>query len=310
MRRARSPSCNRRRISRISVTGLLRPAIAPSSEKKVTSRRQSAPVGASTPRKSPVTSRRVAHDARPWVAQHGRPCLAQDGRPRVAQLARPRWLTIRRPLTAFRFLYHVTLGHPRTDFHVPAPKQPQTLPEILSREDVWRLLHARTHPRPRLLLATTYAAGLRVSEVVALKVSDLDPERMTIRVEQGKGGKDRYVPLATRLLTELRAFWKIAPPRVWLFANRQGTRPIDITVAQKIYTAAKLRAGIRKRGGIHALRHAFATHSLEAGTDLHTVQRLLGHRHISTTMRYFHLSHGRLVSTRSPLDLPEPSGAA
>src|SRR3990172_6988852 len=238
MRRARSPSCNRRRISRISVTGLLRPAIAPSSEKKVTSRRQSAPVGASTPRKSPVPSRRVAHDARPWVAQHGRPCLAQDGRPRVAQLARPRWLTIRRPLT------------------------------ILSREEVWRLLGACMHPRHRLLLATTYAAGLRVSEGVALKVSDLDAERMTVRVEQGKGGKDRYVPLATRLLTELRAFWQITPPRVWLFANRQGTRPIDITVAQKIYMAAKLRAGIRKRGGIHALRHAFATHSLEAGTDL------------------------------------------
>jgi len=220
------------------------------------------------------------------------------------------WSTCSQVAHAFRFLYHVTLGHPRTDFHVPAPKQPQTLPEILSREDVWRLLHACTHPWHRLLLATTYAAGLRVSEVVALKVSDLDPERMTIRVEQGKGGKDRYVPLSTRLLTELRASWQIAPPRVWLFPNRQGTRPTDITVAQKIYTMAKLRAGIRKRGGIHALRHAFATHSLEAGTDLHTVQRLLGHRHISTTMRYFHLSHGRLVSTRSPLDLPEPSGAA
>jgi len=220
------------------------------------------------------------------------------------------WSTCSQAAHAFRFLYHVTLGHPRTDFHVPAPKQPQTLPEILSREDVWRLLHACTHPWHRLLLATTYAAGLRVSEVVALKVSDLDPERMTIRVEQGKGGKDRYVPLSTRLLTELRASWQIAPPRVWLFPNRQGTRPTDITVAQKIYTMAKLRAGIRKRGGIHALRHAFATHSLEAGTDLHTVQRLLGHRHISTTMRYFHLSHGRLVGTRSPLDLPEPIGVA
>ncbi len=200
----------------------------------------------------------------------------------------------------------MTLGHPRTDFHVPLPKQPQKLPEILSREEVWRLLTVPPHPRHRLLLTTVYAAGLRVSEAIALKVSDIDTDRMTMRIEQGKGAKDRYVPLAARLLRELRAYWRTAPPRVWLFANRQGTRPIDITVAQKIYTLAKLRAGIQKQGGIHALRHAFATHLLEAGVDLHTVQRLLGHRQISTTMRYFHLSQGRLVGTRSPLDLPKP----
>jgi integrase/recombinase XerD len=157
-----------------------------------------------------------------------------------------------------------------------------------------------------LLLATIYAAGLRVSEAIRLKVSDIDIDRITIRIEQGKGAKDRYVPLATRLLHDLRAYWTSAPPRVWVFANRQGTRPIDFTVAQKIYMLAKLRAGIVKHGGIHALRHAFATHLLEAGVDLHTVQRLLGHRQISTTMRYFHLSQGRLVGTRSPLDLPKP----
>jgi integrase/recombinase XerD len=216
------------------------------------------------------------------------------------------WSTCSQAANAFRFLYHVTLGHPRTEFHVPLPKQPQKLPEILSREEVWRLLTVPPHPRHRLLLTTVYAAGLRVSEAIALKVSDIDADRMTMRIEQGKGAKDRYVPLAARLLRELRAYWQTAPPRVWLFANRQGTRPIDITVAQKIYTLAKLRAGIQKQGGIHALRHAFATHLLEAGVDLHTVQRLLGHRQISTTMRYFHLSQGRLVGTRSPLDLPKP----
>lgn len=220
------------------------------------------------------------------------------------------WSTCSQAAHAFRFLYHVTLGHPRTDFHVPAPKQPQKLPEILSREEVCRLLAAPPHPRHRLLLTTVYAAGLRVSEAIALKVSDIDADRMTIRIEQGKGAKDRYVALAARLLQDLRAYWKSAPPGVWLFANRQGTRPIDITVAQKIYTMAKLRAGIHKQGGIHALRHAFATHLLEAGTDLHTVQRLLGHRQISTTMRYFHLSQGRLVGTRSPLDLPQPLSLA
>jgi len=218
------------------------------------------------------------------------------------------WSTCSQAAHAFRFLYHVTLGHPRTDFHVPAPKQPQKLPELLSREDIWRLLNACPQPRHRLLLATTYAAGLRVSEVVALKLSDLDADRMTVRVAQGKGAKDRYVPLATRLLHDWRAYWQTAPPRVWLFANRQGTRPIDITVAQKIYTMAKLRAGIQKQGGIHALRHAYATHLLEAGKDLQAVQHQLGHRHLSTTMRYFHLTQGRLLATGSPFDLPGPLG--
>lgn len=216
------------------------------------------------------------------------------------------WSTCSQAANAFRFLYHVTLGRPRTEFVVPLPKQPQKLPEILSREEVWRLLTAPPHPRHRLILAVVYAAGLRVSEAIALKVSDIDADRMTVRIAQGKGAKDRYVPLAKRLLQDLRAYWKTTPPGVWLFANRQGTRPIDITVAQKIYMMAKLRAGIQQHGGIHALRHAFATHLLEAGTDLHTVQRLLGHRHISTTLRYFHLSHGRLVGTCSPLDLPTP----
>ena len=159
------------------------------------------------------------------------------------------WSTCSQAANAFRFLYHVTLGQPRTDFHVPLPKQPQKLPEILSREEVWRLLTGPPHPRHRLLLATVYAAGLRVSEAIALKVADIDADRMTIRITQGKGAKDRYVPLAARLLRELRAYWQTAPPRVWLFANRQGSRPIDITVAQKIYTLAKLRAGIVKQGG-------------------------------------------------------------
>ena len=156
------------------------------------------------------------------------------------------------------------------------------------------------------MLATAYAAGLRFSEVVGLKVTDIDPDRMTIRVEQGQGGKDRYVPLSEQLLKDLRRYWTLHAPGRWVFANRQGTRPMDISIAQKIFMLAKARAGICKRGGIHALRHAFATHVLEAGTDLHTVQRLLGHQHLSTTMRYFHLSQRRITGTPSPLDLPRP----
>ena len=227
----------------------------------------------------------------------------------LIQERQPSWSTCSQAAHAFRFLYHVTLGRPRTEFHVPAPKQPQQLPDILSREEVWSLLRACSHPWHRLLLATTYAAGRRVSEVVALKVTDLDTDRMTIHITLGKGAKDRFVPLSPRLLQDFRTYWRIHPPRVWLFANRQGTRPIDITVAQKLYTFAKLRAGIHKRGGIHALRHAFATHLLEAGRDLATVPHLLGHRHLSTTARYIHVTQSWVLTTGSPLDLPEPPGA-
>src|SRR5258705_4963885 len=138
------------------------------------------------------------------------------------------WSTCSQAASAFRFLYHVTRGHPRTDFHVPLPKQPQKLPEILSREEVWRLLAAPPHPRHRLLLTTVYAAGLRVSEAIALKVSDIDPDRMTMRIEQGKCAKERYVPLVARLLHHLRAYLNTAPPGVWLFAHRHGTRSIVI----------------------------------------------------------------------------------
>jgi integrase/recombinase XerD len=237
---------------------------------------------------------------------------ADDVQAYIALLFRERkrsWSTCSQAAHAFRFFYHVTLGREKTTFHVPAPKQPQTLPDILSREEVWRLLRACAHPWHRLLLATTYAAGLRVSEVVALKVADLDADRMTIHVCLGKGAKDRYVPLSQRLLQDWRAYWRIRPPHVWLFANRQGTRPIDITVAQKLSTMTKLRAGIAKQGGLHALRHAFATHLLEAGRNLPTIQELLGHRHLSTTARYLHLNPGRVLATGSPLDLPEPPSA-
>jgi site-specific recombinase XerD len=148
-----------------------------------------------------------------------------------------------------------------------------------------------------------------VSEVVARKVSHIDADRMTIRVEQGKGRKDRYVPLSPRLLQALRADGRTVPPPLWLFDNRAGTRPIDVTVAQKISTAAKRQAGLLKHGGIHALRHAYATHLMEAGRDVHYVQHLLGHRHVTTTMRYFHLSQARVLATGSPLDLLEPPTA-
>ena len=228
----------------------------------------------------------------------------------LASLFRERkrsWSTCAQAAHAFRFFYHVTVGRERTAFHVPAPRQPQKLPAILSRAEVCRLIAAPAHPRHRLLLATVYAGGLRLSEAIQLKVVDIDPDRMTIRIEQGKGGKDRDVPLAVRLLAQLRQHWQQERPGRWVFAAPTATQPLHPTTAQKVYRAAKQQAGIAKPGGIHALRHAFATHLLEAGTDLHTVQRLLGHRHVTTTMRYFHLSQGRVLATQSPLDLEPPT---
>jgi site-specific recombinase XerD len=206
-------------------------------------------------------------------------------------------------VSGLRFFYEVTLGRPRRDFWIPAPKQPQTQPHVLSLQEVVRLLTQTEHRRDRALLMTTYAAGLRVSEVVALKVTDLDSERMLIRVEQGKGRKDRYTLLTERLLAELRAYWRVFRPDPWLFPGKDGHTAMAKRTAQHIYAVAKQRAHITKPGGIHALRHGFATHLLERGADLHTIQCLLGHSAIQTTTRYLHLAPRTLARLGSRCDL-------
>src|SRR6266851_68848 len=243
-------------------------------------------------------SRRTEEAYVAWIRRyiffHAKRHPAEMGAPEVTRF-----------LTSLAMDGHVAASTQNQASTCPLPNSRSGCQRSSAVREVWRLLEACPHTWHRLLLATTYAAGLRVSEVVALKVSDLDADRMTVRIAPGKGAMDRYVPLSPRLLKEWRAFWQSTPPRHWLFPNRLGTRPIDITVAQKLYTLTKLRAGIRKQGGIHALRHAFATHLLEAGRDVHTVQRLLGHRYVSSTVRYFHLSQGRVLATPSPLDLPE-----
>lgn len=213
------------------------------------------------------------------------------------------WSTCSIAANAFRFLYHVTLGLKAIDFVVPQPRQPQRLPEVLSSEEVSRLLASVAHPKHRLVFETIYACGLRVSEATQLKVRDMDRDRMTVRIEQGKGRKDRYVPLSKRLLKRLELYWTTERPRHWVFEGSTSDRCLHVTAVQKAYTLAKLRAGIQKHGGVHALRHAYATHMIESGVDVLTVQRLLGHRSVSTTMRYFHLSQARISVVRSPLDL-------
>lgn len=212
------------------------------------------------------------------------------------------WSSCRQAVCALRFFYEITLGRPRATFRVPLPTGAQKLPEILSREEVARLLAATTTLKHRVLLMTTYAGGLRVSEVVHLRISDIDSQRMVIRVEQGKGRKDRYTLLSSRLLDALRQYVRVYRPTPWLFPQRRAAVPMDAASALRIYHLAKARAGIRKVGGIHALRHAFATHLVESGTDLATLQTLLGHSCIKTTMRYVQLSRGQVTERVSPLD--------
>ena len=201
-----------------------------------------------------------------------------------------------------RFFFHVTLKQPVTTFVIPARKAPAKLPEILSREEVDRILASCLNIKHRALLTATYAAGLRASETCALQVSDIDSERMMLRVDSGKGGKDRYTLLSPRLLDTLRLYWRATRPGCLLFPKADGKRPIDVSQIQKIYYAAKRRAGVVKQGGIHSLRHAFATHLLEAGVDIHTIAQLMGHDNISTTTRYLHLRQ-QVAKTNSPLDL-------
>jgi len=209
---------------------------------------------------------------------------------------------------AFRFLFGAVLRKPEMRLDIPMAKVPKRLPQILTRAQVARLIEAAPTMRGRTLLATTYAAGLRLSEVCALQLSDIEsaPERMCIKVRQGKGARDRYTLLSPRLLDMLRQYWCDRRPRQWLFPNRSGSAPIEIKTAQRIYCAARDAARIPPEGGIHTLRHAFATHLIEAGVDLPTIQQLLGHGHIGTTMRYVHLARTRLTGTTSPLELLKP----
>jgi len=213
--------------------------------------------------------------------------------------------------SALEFFYRTTLRRRETEFCLPRPKVPARLPQILSREEVARLIEQTTNLKHRTILMTTYAAGLRLSELCHLRVADIDSDRMTLRVEQGKGAKDRYTLLSVRLLAELRRYWLSCRPTLWLFPSpRTPDQPLSKHTAHRIYHAAKDRAGIAKAGGIHALRHAFATHMLEAGVDVHTIQRLMGHDSLSTTARYFHLAQKHLSGTASPLDLLERPGGA
>ena len=215
------------------------------------------------------------------------------------------YASVNQAACVLRFFYDKVLGQTGRAFEIPMAKVPKRLPQVLTREEVGRLIAHCLDLKGRTLLMTKYAAGLRVSEVCALRAADIEsaPERMCIKVRQGKGGQDRYTLLSPRLLEALRLYWRATRPTEYLFPNARRNGPMNQTMAQRYYHAAREAAGIERGGGIHTLRHSFATHLLEAGVYLHTIHFLLGHGHIGTTMRYLHLTRQRLTATNSPLEL-------
>ncbi len=212
------------------------------------------------------------------------------------------WSLFNQITCALRFLYHHVLDRPDFVPFVVYGKKPRTLPTILSPAEVLRLLDAVPRGRNRLMLRITYGCGLRVSELTHLRVADVDGQRKVLWVRQGKGNKDRGLPLPTELIEELRTYWCEHRPANWLFAGPLG-QPLHVATVQRFFQKARSRAGLTKPATCHTLRHCYATHLLEAGTDLPTLQRLLGHSHISTTMRYLHLRSERLPELQSPLAL-------
>ena len=205
-----------------------------------------------------------------------------------------------------RFFFVETLGRPEVVRTIPPRKTRRSLPNILSTREIERLLTVTSNIKHRTILMTTYAAGLRRSEVARLRVTDIDSSRMMIYVRKGKGEKDRYTILSERLLRALRTYWRWRRPSGWLFPGAQPDRPISGRMLGHIYGRARKGAGITKEGGIHILRHSFATHLLEAGVDLRTIQILMGHRSLTATMRYLHLTRKKLDATPSLLDALDP----
>lgn len=215
-------------------------------------------------------------------------------------------------VAALRFLYKVSLKRQWPfDEVIPAPKKPQKLPVVLSPSEVVHLLECVGSTKHRAILTTCYAAGLRISETVRLKFTDIDGQRMVIRVDQGKGQKDRYVMLSPKLLETLRNYWRAVRPKNWLFEGDTADQPITRSAVEVACQEARRRSGIGKPITPHSMRHAFAVHLLESGTDVRTIQLLLGHRSLATTARYLRIATTKVCSTSSPLDLlPRPVSVA
>lgn len=211
------------------------------------------------------------------------------------------WPALNQTVCALRFFYGVTLDRAEIPERIVYARTPRKLPAILSAGEVVRFLEAVPSLKARTALTTAYATGLRASEAVSLKVTDIDSERMVIQVRHGKGAKDRTVMLSPQLLSILRTYWRLARPQDWLFPGR-GAKPIDVQVLHAACRSATKAAGLVKRVSVHTLRHSFATHLLESGTDIRIIQVLLGHNNLSTTARYTHVATSMIAGTQSPFD--------
>jgi len=212
------------------------------------------------------------------------------------------WPALNQTVCALRFLYGVTLERAELPERIPYARTPRKLPVVLSADEVVRFLEAVPSLKARAALTTACAAGLRASEAASIKVADIDSARMVIRVEQGKGGRDRYVMLSPQLLGILRSYWRLARPAHWLFPGRDPEHPINPTVLHAACRSACAASGLGKRVTVHTLRHSFATHLLEAGTDIRIIQALLGHSSLNTTARYTQVATSTIRGTPSPLD--------
>ena len=252
-------------------------------------------------RKSP--DKISAEEIRTWLAH----LMVDQGR---------QWNTIKVYAYGLRFFYHKTLKRPEVEIPLPPSRKPSRLPNVLSEKELVALFEACTCLKHRMIMMTKYACGLRVNEVLHVEISHIDGSRGLLKVEQGKGRKDRYMPLSSKLLFDLRLYWKTHRNERWLFPGRFPDKPLSDTAAQHAFQKAKKRAGIQKKGGIHSLRHSYATHLLEHGVDPLRIQRLMGHSHINITLRYLHVTRKHLEETGSPFDflvIPDairPPGAA
>ncbi len=211
-------------------------------------------------------------------------------------------------INALKFLYNVTLKRPEAVKGISYPKRPKTLPVILSPEEVLRVFEAIRSVKYKAIMATAYAAGLRISEVCGLQIADIDSQRRLIHIRSGKGKKDRYVMLGESLLALLRQYYQTArPPGEYLFPGQKPQRPTSTTAVRQVLRKVIRETGLSKKVTMHTLRHCFATHLLEAGTDIRILQVLLGHSSIRTTLRYTHITDRLLQKLVSPLDLIQPA---
>lgn len=217
-----------------------------------------------------------------------------------------KWSSCNCMAAGLNFFYKTTLRDQNIQFKIPKRKHTRTLPTIFSRADLTKLFDATENLRDRMMLITAYSAGLRVSELISLKPEHIESNRKLIRVEQGKGNKDRYTLLSDKLIKDLKVYWKRYHPKEYLFYPQGNpNRPLGKNRAWKIFNAAKNKAGLTRGRGIHSLRHSFATHLLEDGVDLYSIKTFLGHSSISTTMIYLRLTANRIKDIKSPFDMYE-----